>query len=108
MKHWKTNQKLPEWWLWECFLAGTLVTELLSADSDTGCWATEQSDWDLSWPLTFLGLVGGDPGGELFIECRDETECFALLWTLFPGSLRDINFLTAWGLSVPEIWRNCD
>ena len=56
--------------------------------------------------MTFLGLVGGEAGGEEFefIECKEETECFALLWRVtFPGSLKDINFLMAWGLSVPKI-----
>ena len=51
-------------WFRRCFLAGKLVTELLSAERLTGC-ATEQSDCDLSWPLTFLAFVGGgDPRGE--------------------------------------------
>ena len=92
-------------WLKRCFRAGKLVTELLSAERLTG-WVTEQSDWDLSWPLTFFAFVGGgDPGGEL-IEWSEDTECLARRCLVFPGSLRDISFRTAWGLAVPVNKRN--
>ena len=41
-------------WLLECFRgAGTLVTELLSADKDTG-WATVESDCDLQFDGKFF------------------------------------------------------
>lgn len=43
---------------------------------------------------------GGDPGGEL-LECKDDTECLALLCLVLPGSLKDMSFLMACGLSVP-------
>ena len=96
---------LPMAWLKRCFRAGKLVTELLSAERLTG-WVTEQSDWDLSWPLTFFAFVGGgDPGGEL-IEWSEDTECLARRCLVFPGSLRDISFRTAWGLAVPVNKRN--
>ena len=88
-------------WLAFLILDCKLVTELLSADKQTGG-VTEQSDCDLSWPLTFLALIGGGEAGGEFIEWSEETECFARLWRVFPGSLRDINFRTACGLSVPE------
>lgn len=77
-----------------------LVTELLSADKLTGG-VTEQSDCDLSCPLTFFALTGGGEAGGEFMECNEETECLARLCRVFPGSLSDINFRTACGLSVP-------
>ena len=53
--------------------------------------------------MTFFALTGGgEAGGELFIECNEDTECLARLCRVFPGSLSAINFRTACGLSVPE------
>ena len=46
--HKEKEKHLPVW-LFECFRgAGTLVTELLSADKETG-WATVESDCDLQF-----------------------------------------------------------
>ncbi len=53
--------------------------------------------------MTFFAFGFGDPGGDAF-ECRDDTETFALLCrVVLTGSLRDINFRTAFGLSVPNV-----
>ena len=88
--------------IWLAFLIRDckLVTELLSADKLTGG-VTEQSDCDLSCPLTFFALTGGGEAGGEFMECNEDTECLARLCRVFPGSLSDINFRTALGLSVP-------
>ena len=73
------------------------ATELLSADRLTG---GAVSETDLSWTDALRGPLG-DPGGEGLV-CSDETECFGWCRRVLPGSLRDINFRTACGLSVPK------
>ena len=75
------------------------ATELLSADRLTGGAVSEA---DLSWVDALRGPLG-DPGGDGLVW-SDDTECLGWWRRVLPGSLNDINFRTAWGLSVPVKW----
>lgn len=84
---------------------GRLVTELLSAERLI---LLALSELDLSWPppLADLMCLLEGPIGGVGLEgglLREDVEYLFGFIRVFPGSLSDISFRTACGLSVPNL-----